>query len=60
MDKIVNFEDYCGSCIHRKLNENDDPCNDCLTISAREDSHKPEYYEKDNRKVGPGYLKGDN
>lgn len=57
MDKIVNFEDYCGSCIHRKLNENDDPCNDCLTISAREDSHKPEYYEKDNRKVGPGYYK---
>lgn len=57
MEHIVNFDGYCFSCTHKNTDENEDPCNECLTISARDDSRKPEHYEKDNRKVGPGYYK---
>lgn len=44
--KLVEFYKYCSTCKHADLPEEDDPCNECLTIPARESSHKPEKYEE--------------
>lgn len=53
--KEVFFDVYCETCKHKSeppviYEENSDKvvstrCNDCLTIPARIDSHKPEYWE---------------
>lgn len=45
--KEVYFYKYCDTCKHRNTNDADNPCDDCLAIPGREDSHKPFYYEKD-------------
>lgn len=44
-EKEVNFEKYCPLCVYQKLNEDQDPCDDCLCVCYREDSHKPEYFK---------------
>lgn len=44
--KEVRFDDYCVICKHHDKAENEDPCFDCLTIPARENSHKSEFFEK--------------
>ena len=52
--KEVYFGEYCKSCVNKNTKEYDDPCNECLTESARENSHKPiRYVEamKKNRTV---------
>lgn len=43
--KEVYFSDWCSSCKHFELMESESPCDECLSIPAREDSHKPYYYE---------------
>lgn len=43
--KIVDFSRWCNICKHRDKLSNEDPCNECLTISARVDSRKPENWE---------------
>ena len=48
--KFVEFSIYCPRCKHRNLNEAQDPCNECLEIGAREDTHVPEYWEAENKK----------
>ncbi len=47
--KIVEFDKYCDTCKYKKRSEKFKKCNDCLTIAARQDSHKPEYYEEDKK-----------
>ncbi len=48
--KIVDFEHYCPTCEFSNIADVEDPCNDCLTVPAREYSHKPEkYQEKETR-----------
>ena len=44
--KFVRFDKYCDSCKYAKKSPTDDPCNDCLGIGAREETEKPQYYEK--------------
>lgn len=44
--KHVNFDDFCHKCEYRENLENEDPCNRCLTIPARQYSHKPEYFKE--------------
>ena len=44
--KFVEFEKYCDSCKYKNTKADDDPCDECLSISARLYSHKPEKYEK--------------
>lgn len=44
--KLVHFEEYCKRCKHYEKPVSEDPCNHCLTIPARENSHKPENYEE--------------
>lgn len=36
---------WCKTCKYWELSEKDSPCDECLAIPAREDSHKPYYYE---------------
>lgn len=50
MNKIVNFDIYCKTCKHKGVLETEDPCNECLTNPANEDSHKPVNYEKEEKK----------
>ena len=48
--KEVHFDQYCKKCKHKKLDEGEEPCNECLSNPYNEYSHKPVRYEKDNRK----------
>lgn len=43
--QFVDFEAYCKTCKHEKQKEVADPCNDCLDISAREKTSRPERWE---------------
>lgn len=47
--KEVNFYKYCRLCKHKDEDEFDpeSKCYDCLDESSRCDSHKPEYFERD-------------
>lgn len=42
---IVEFDMYCPACKNYKTKETEDPCNLCLTVSARENSRKPIKWE---------------
>ena len=50
--KIVDFNKYCPSCKYYKESEKESPCNDCLTVSARKNSHKPLKYSMSREKHG--------
>ena len=39
--KIVNFVKYCKSCKYKELEENEEPCNSCLSVGARSYSERP-------------------
>lgn len=45
-DKIVEFWVWCKRCKHNAVPETEDPCNECLTDSVNEDSHKPTKWEE--------------
>lgn len=42
--KEVYFEKYCQTCVHKELNEKDDPCDECLSNPTNLYSHKPVNY----------------
>lgn len=46
--KEVYFHEYCKTCKNYKLDESEDPCNECLNEPSNEDSHKPVYWEEDS------------
>lgn len=39
--KIIEFENFCGRCIHRDDPENSDACDECLSEPARYETHVP-------------------
>ena len=39
--KEVHYIDYCHACEYSEIPVENDPCDECLTISARKHSHKP-------------------
>lgn len=41
IDKEVYFGLYCAKCKNYLLDEAEEPCNDCLSNSVNENSHKP-------------------
>lgn len=41
MNKEVYFNEYCHKCKYEEVTDTEEPCNECLTCGAREDSHKP-------------------
>ena len=47
--KEVDFHTYCPTCLYRNEEESDPykHCNDCLTVPAREGTHKPVEFQKD-------------
>lgn len=45
--KEVYFHQYCSTCKHRNVNEDEEPCDDCLEHFVNEDSHKPTRYLED-------------
>ena len=42
----VYFDKYCKTCKHEKVNEVEDPCNDCLDYGMNEQSRKPVKWEE--------------
>lgn len=44
--KEVNFNRWCRRCKHRRLPENEEPCEECLTNPVNYDSHKPVKFER--------------
>lgn len=44
--KLVEFENWCPKCKHINVEETEEPCNECLTYPAAEDSHKPIKFEE--------------
>lgn len=45
--KEVYYDKYCDTCKHKFKDENDDPCDECLSEGARQYSHKPVKYEEE-------------
>lgn len=45
-DKEVYFYNYCSHCKHKDVKETHDPCNECLTQSWNEGTHKPIKFEE--------------
>lgn len=43
--KEVYFDIFCPICKYRETLEGCDPCCQCLSIPARESSHRPECWE---------------
>lgn len=44
--KEVYFHEYCKTCKHKKVEENEEPCEECLSEPTNLHSHKPVNYEK--------------
>ena len=47
--KIVDFT-HCNQCKHKDLNEDEEPCFDCLATPVNVDSRMPIHYEKADEK----------
>lgn len=41
IDKIVEFDKYCKTCIYSKYKEDEEPCCFCLVEPTNTYSHKP-------------------
>lgn len=44
--KEVYYDQYCSTCKHEKLKEDQYPCDDCLTEPVNLYSHKPIRWEE--------------
>lgn len=49
-EKIVKFEDYCGSCEYFDTDDRFDPCHECLNNPTNQNSRKPVNYKKSEKK----------
>lgn len=47
--KIVEFDKYCKTCLHKDKKETEDPCYECLMEGENVNSHKPVRWEEDWR-----------
>lgn len=43
--KLVDFTKWCPKCKYEKVDETEEPCNECLAYPANEDSTKPVNWE---------------
>ena len=48
--KLVEFNKFCINCKHKRVSQNEEPCNTCLTNPVNEDSHKPVLWEETEKK----------
>lgn len=44
--KEVYFDQYCKTCKHSDLREDQEPCSECLNEPVCQYSHKPVQYEE--------------
>ena len=51
MQHLVDYQKYCPTCEHYEVKETEDPCNDCLTYPANDDSRKPTMYKERSSKT---------
>ena len=51
-EKEVYFNEWCQKCRHKRLDENKDPCEECLTYGVNINSHKPLKFEGGSKKNG--------
>lgn len=52
---IVEYEKWCNTCKFRNKNEDEEPCDMCLSEPVKEDGKRPVYYVEDknlNKKKG--------
>ena len=54
--KIVRFDLYCNKCKYYKLNQDEEPCNECLTNPVSLHSQKPIKFEENDKKRNKGYT----
>lgn len=47
--KEVDFKKYCKTCKHKELEENFDPCCDCLDYGCNSESEKPVNWEEKDK-----------
>lgn len=40
---------FCKICVHYQQKESESPCDECLQVFYRPDSHKPLYFEEKER-----------
>lgn len=40
-DKECYFGEYCHKCQYKDLEESEEPCNECLTHTTNEWTHRP-------------------
>lgn len=45
-EKEVNFKEYCVKCKFQKVDEGEDPCNECLHHPVNLHSHKPTEFKE--------------
>lgn len=50
--KEVYFNRWCRRCKYRRLPENSEPCEECLTNPVNYDSHRPVKFERGVTKNG--------
>ena len=48
--KEVYFHEYCKTCKHRSVKNNEEPCDECLSEPTNLNTHKPVNYEKKETK----------
>ena len=46
---MVDFYQHCSTCEHEKLNDWEDPCNECLEHAMNLNSTKPVNWEEKKR-----------
>lgn len=52
-NKEVYFCKYCPNCTYFETDEQNEPCNTCLTYFYNQYSHKPILYEPKEKNNGP-------
>ena len=44
--KFVRFDLYCETCKHFNKDQDQEPCNECLTHTVNYNSHRPVMWEE--------------
>lgn len=50
IEKIIKFEQYCPTCVHKDVDENEIPCCKCIAEPARFQNSVPLHYSEDSQK----------
>ena len=48
-EHIVRFDEWCNRCKHKKTDEIDSPCNECLDEPVNTNTRQPVLFEDKNK-----------